>query len=95
MPIQVGPLEVIVVLIIALLVFGPQRLPDMARNAGKAVRDFKEAINGSLHDAASGAPRPPGAPATAASALVDPAADRGDDEVLEGIVVRGDAPPGR
>jgi sec-independent protein translocase protein TatA len=41
---QVGPLELIVVLIIALIVLGPKRLPDVARSVGKGVREFREAI---------------------------------------------------
>jgi sec-independent protein translocase protein TatA len=42
---NVGPLELIVVLIIALLVLGPQRLPQVARSVGRGVREFKEAIS--------------------------------------------------
>jgi sec-independent protein translocase protein TatA len=42
---QVGPLEVLVVLIIALLVLGPQRLPDVARSVGKGMREFREALS--------------------------------------------------
>gem|GEM_PF-1888350 len=39
---QLGPAEILVVLIIALLVFGPSRLPDMARQVGRAVRELKK-----------------------------------------------------
>ena len=39
----IGPMELIVILIIALLVFGPKRLPDMGRSLGKAIREFKNA----------------------------------------------------
>jgi Tat protein translocase TatB subunit len=41
---QVGPLELLVVGIIALLVLGPQRLPDAARAVGKGVREFRGAL---------------------------------------------------
>ena len=41
---QVGPLELLVVGIIALLVLGPQRLPDAARAFGKGVREFRGAL---------------------------------------------------
>jgi sec-independent protein translocase protein TatA len=47
---QVGPLEVLVVLIIALLVLGPQRLPEVARSVGKGVRDFREALSSASPD---------------------------------------------
>ena len=39
----IGPWELIVILIIALLVFGPKRLPDMCRSLGKAIREFRNA----------------------------------------------------
>jgi TatA/E family protein of Tat protein translocase len=42
---QVGPLELLVVGIIALLVLGPSRLPDAARAMGKGMREFKSALS--------------------------------------------------
>jgi sec-independent protein translocase protein TatA len=50
MPGQVGLPEVFVVLVIALLVLGPQRLPEMARKLGHGIREFKEAISTDSHD---------------------------------------------
>ena len=50
MPGQVGIPEIIVVLVIALLVLGPKRLPEVARNLGRGVRQFKEAISFDGHD---------------------------------------------
>jgi TatA/E family protein of Tat protein translocase len=41
---QVGPLELVVVAIIALLVLGPARLPGAAKAVGKGVREFKTAL---------------------------------------------------
>lgn len=38
--------EILVILIIALLVVGPSKLPELARNAGKGVRDFRDALTG-------------------------------------------------
>jgi sec-independent protein translocase protein TatA len=40
-----GPLELLVILGLALLVLGPNRLPDAARSAGKAYRDFRAALS--------------------------------------------------
>ena len=37
----VSPMEIFVVLIIALVIFGPQKLPEMGRSLGKAIREFK------------------------------------------------------
>lgn len=45
---NIGPLEILVVLIIALIVLGPQRLPSAARTVGRGVREFREAISGTL-----------------------------------------------
>ena len=42
---NVGPLERIVVLIIALIVLGPQRLPDVARSLGRGMREFRSALD--------------------------------------------------
>jgi sec-independent protein translocase protein TatA len=43
---NIGPMELIVVLILALLVFGPKRLPDIGHSLGKAMREFKDSISG-------------------------------------------------
>jgi TatA/E family protein of Tat protein translocase len=42
---SIGPTEIIVVLVIALLVFGPGRLPQMGRSLGRGVREFKRAAD--------------------------------------------------
>ena len=44
-----GPLELIVVLVIALLVLGPKRLPHAGRSIGHGMREFKDAVTGD-HD---------------------------------------------
>ncbi len=43
MPFNVGPVELIIVLIIALLVIGPRRLPEMGNAVGKTIREFRKA----------------------------------------------------
>ena len=48
---NIGPLEIIIVLVVALVVLGPKRLPDFGRSVGKGLREFKGAISGdSSHD---------------------------------------------
>ena len=42
---QLGLPELIIIGIIALLIFGPKKLPDLGAGLGKAIRDFKGAIN--------------------------------------------------
>jgi sec-independent protein translocase protein TatA len=41
-----GPLEIIIVLIIVLVIFGPKRLPDLGRSLGKGMREFKDGVSG-------------------------------------------------
>jgi sec-independent protein translocase protein TatA len=42
---NVGPLEIVVIMIIALIVLGPKKLPELARSAGKGMREFKNAVS--------------------------------------------------
>jgi sec-independent protein translocase protein TatA len=46
MPVSVGPTELIIVLVIALLVLGPKRLPEVGRSVGRGMREFKDSISG-------------------------------------------------
>jgi len=43
--VSVGPLEIVIVLVLALLVFGPKQLPQMGRTLGKGVREFRRAAD--------------------------------------------------
>jgi sec-independent protein translocase protein TatA len=43
---NVGPLEIILVLIVALVVFGPKKLPDLGHSLGKGIREFKGSVTG-------------------------------------------------
>jgi sec-independent protein translocase protein TatA len=56
---NVGPLELIVVLVIALLVLGPKRLPEVGRSVGKGMREFKDAISGEHDDEPESLPHQP------------------------------------
>jgi sec-independent protein translocase protein TatA len=63
---NVGPLEIIVVLIIALIVFGPKRLPELGNSLGKGIREFKDSVTGeNKDDDDDDAPAIPAAKATA------------------------------
>jgi sec-independent protein translocase protein TatA len=43
---NVGPLEFVIVAVIALLVLGPRRLPQAGRSLGRGIREFKDALTG-------------------------------------------------
>jgi sec-independent protein translocase protein TatA len=45
------PTHIIFVIVIALLVFGPKRLPEMGRSIGHGIREFKDSIDGNGNDA--------------------------------------------
>lgn len=42
---DIGMPELIIILVIALIIFGPRKLPDLGSSLGRAIRDFKKAIN--------------------------------------------------
>jgi sec-independent protein translocase protein TatA len=46
-PFNVGPLELIIVLAIALIVLGPKKLPEFGRSIGSGMREFKDSLTAS------------------------------------------------
>ena len=46
----IGPMELAIVLIIALLVLGPKKLPEVGRSMGKGMREFKDSLSGESDD---------------------------------------------
>ncbi len=49
---EIGIAGLIVILIVALLVFGPKRLPEIGRSLGKGMREFKDSITGNSDEKA-------------------------------------------
>ena len=47
---NVGPLEIAVVLVIVLIIFGPKRLPELGRSMGRGMREFKDSVTGKDDD---------------------------------------------
>jgi sec-independent protein translocase protein TatA len=44
---NIGPLEIGIVLVIALLVFGPRKLPELGKSVGSGIREFRHSVTGS------------------------------------------------
>lgn len=47
---NIGPLEIVIVLIIALIVFGPKRLPELGKSLGKGLNEFRDGLSNIGHD---------------------------------------------
>ena len=50
MPFGIGVPELLIVLVIALIVLGPKKLPEVGRSLGSGMREFKDSISGAKHD---------------------------------------------
>jgi len=94
---DLSPIQIIIVLVIAVLVLGPTKLPQFSRAVGKGIRDFRGAMLGDDRHDDQPAPQPTqaaqAAPVTTATAG-EPEQPTAAPDVLEGIVVSGDSPPG-
>ena len=47
---NIGPMELVLVLAIALIVLGPKKLPEVGRSIGRGMREFKESLSGDHPD---------------------------------------------
>lgn len=94
---DISPIQILIVLVIALLVFGPKRLPEMGKSIGRGIREFKGAMLDDEEPRRAPAPRAeepaPPAPSAPSPAAATATMSRPDDDVLDGVVVPGDAPP--
>jgi sec-independent protein translocase protein TatA len=50
MPFGIGTFEIVAILIVALIVFGPKRLPELGRSMGRGIREFKNSVTSDKHD---------------------------------------------
>ena len=63
MPFGIGIWEILILLLVVLLVFGPKRLPEMGRSLGRGMREFKDSISGKDFDDEPAHERAPELPA--------------------------------
>ena len=70
---NIGPLEIVIVLVIVLVIFGPKRLPDLGRSLGKGMREFKESVTGKDDDHELPSPEAKPEPAHAEKSEATPA----------------------
>jgi sec-independent protein translocase protein TatA len=59
---EIGISGLIIILVVALLVFGPKRLPEIGRSLGRGMREFKDSVTG--NDEKAEIPPPPSADET-------------------------------
>lgn len=69
-----SPSQLLIVLIVGLIVFGPKRLPEMTKQLGKGVRDFQKGLDGVMDPSSEPAAEAATATAAAASPAAEPAA---------------------
>jgi sec-independent protein translocase protein TatA len=53
---NVGPMEIILVLAVALIILGPKKLPDAGRSLGRGMREFKDSLSGATVEATTEEP---------------------------------------
>ena len=84
---NIGAPELIILLIVLLLVFGPKRLPEMGRSVGRGIREFKDSVSGNEQPdepkaaaAVPAAAQPPEAPAESTASKTESSASKSDTE---------------
>ena len=93
MPFNIGPGELILILIIALVVLGPGKLPDVAQSLGKSLREFRKAATDVSDAAKIDAPLPPPAVAAPAAPAAAPAAPVAMPAPVEPAASAGESTP--
>lgn len=55
---RLGPMELVIILLIVVLLFGGKKIPEIAKGLGKGIREFKDSMNGQDEAEAKGAAKP-------------------------------------
>lgn len=76
MPGNIGIMELVVVLVLVLIIFGPKRLPELGRSVGRGIREFKGSIEGKHDEADDEKPQTINSTATEEEPVATPAAEK-------------------
>ncbi len=91
---DLSAIQIIIVLVIALVVFGPKRLPELGRQLGKGLRELKgqvSSLSDEIRDPPAETARTEPAPPRSTPAAV--ATEIDGDDILDGVVVSGTSVP--
>jgi sec-independent protein translocase protein TatA len=84
---QIGPLEIVLVLVIVLVIFGPKRLPGLGKQLGTGLREFKDSVTGDKtdddHPHVEAPPAP--APALTAATADEPNTARANEQASQAL----------
>ena len=92
---NIGPLELGILLLIVLIVFGPKRLPGLGRQLGSGMREFKDSITGKDRDDDDDEDRDAFGEPTRGPALGELDSSSAEPEVVTGETRREDQPASR
>jgi sec-independent protein translocase protein TatA len=73
MPSWIGPWEMAIVLVLALLIFGPKKLPDLGKSLGTSIRGFRQGLNETKEDVTAAIKEETPAPEAKVEATASPA----------------------
>ena len=91
---DLSPIQIVIVLVIALVVFGPKRLPELGKQLGKGLRELKGQVTSFSDELRDANPdTPPSKSATVEPEVATVTAVDDDDDLLDGVVVSGASVP--
>jgi sec-independent protein translocase protein TatA len=82
---QIGPLEIVLVLVIVLVIFGPKRLPGLGKQLGTGLREFKESVTGEKRDDDQHEVEPPAPSPQLTAATADDSTTRANQQASEAL----------
>ena len=90
---DLSPIQIIIVLVIALVVFGPKRLPELGKQLGKGLRELKGQVTAFSDELRDGSPDTPPSKSATVEPEVATVTAVDDDDLLDGVVVSGASVP--